>query len=262
MVRDKNRRDGITLSTFGVGNDFNENLMTDIADYGRGNYYYIRNSYDIPEIFASELRGIRNLAAQGTKLRVRFPSRYLSLNKVFGYPYDLSGDEIVIDFKDVFSEQTKSVLIKFNVIRKIEERISFESELTYEDVNSNFRTVSSQDSRYLQPANSREEYTKNSSETVMQNIAMFESNEMMENALKEADNGNYEKSRVILKDAQEYMDQQMSTVTASPEMRKQSENMGKYNDELRSAETKTEEEKSEMQKSGKYDNYNARKKNQ
>jgi Ca-activated chloride channel family protein len=262
MVRDLNRRDGITLSTFGVGNDFNENLMTDIADYGKGNYYYIRNSYDIPEIFASELRGIRNLAAQGTKLKVRFPSRYLSLNKVFGYPYDLSGDEIVIDFKDVFSEQTKSVLIKFNVIRKIEERISFESELTYEDVNSNFRTVSSQDSRYLQPSNSKEEYTKNSSETVMQNIAMFESNEMMENALKEADNGNYEKSRVILKDAQQYMEEQMSTVTASPEMKKQSENMGKYNDELRSAETKTDEEKSEMQKSGKYDNYNSRKKNQ
>ncbi len=262
MVRDKNRRDGITISTFGVGNDFNENLMTDIADYGKGNYYYIRNSYDIPEIFANELKGIRNLAAQGTKLRVRFPSNYLSPNKVFGYPYELNGDEIVIDFKDVFSEQTKSVLIKFDIKRKINERISFESELTYEDVNSNFKVVSSQDSRYLQPATDKEEYTKAKNETVVQNVAMFESNEMMENALKDADDGNYEGARLKLKEAQEYMSEQMNTVTASPEMRKQSENMDKYNDELKSAETKTEEEKSVMQKSGKYDNYNSRKKNE
>jgi Ca-activated chloride channel homolog len=262
MVRDKNRRDGITISTFGVGNDFNENLMTDIADYGKGNYYYIRNSHEIPEIFASELRGIRNLAAQGTKLRVRFPSKYLSPNKVFGYPYELNGDEIVIDFKDVFSEQTKSVLIKFNVIKKIDQRIAFESELTYEDVNANFRTISSQDSRYIDPASSKDEYTRSKNETVLQNIAMFESNEMMENALKDADDGNYEGARLKLKEAQEYMSEQMNTVTASPEMKKQSENMDKYNDELKSAETKTEEERSEMQKSGKYDNYNARKKNQ
>lgn len=262
LVRDKNRKDGITISTFGVGNDFNENLMTDIADYGKGNYYYIRNSYDIPEIFANELRGIRNLAAQGTKLRVRFPSRYLSPNKVFGYPYELNGDELVIDFKDVFSEQTKSVLIKFDVVRKIDQRISFESELTYEDVYANFNRVSSQDSRYLEPTANKEDYSRAKNETVIQNIAMFESNEMMENALKDADNGNYDDARLKLKEAQEYMSEQMNTVTASPEMRKQSENMDKYSDELRSAETKTEEEKSEMQKSGKYDNYNARKKNE
>jgi len=262
MVRDKNRKDGITISTFGVGNDFNENLMTDIADYGKGNYYYIRNSSDIPEIFANELRGIRNLAAQGTKLRVKFPSKYLSPNKVFGYPYELNGDEIVIDFKDVFSEQTKSVLIKFNVIKKIDQRISFESELTYEDVYANFNRVSSQDNRYLQPTTSKEEYSKSKNETVVQNVAMFESNEMMENALKEADDGNYEGARLKLKEAQEYMSEQMNTVTASPEMRKQSQNMDKYNDELKSAETKTDEEKSEMQKSGKYDNYKSRKKNE
>ena len=156
MVRDKNRRDGITISTFGVGNDFNENLMTDLADYGKGNYYYIRNSVDIPEIFAQELRGVRNLVGQGTKLRVRFPSQYLSVNKVFGYPYDISGDEVTIDFKDVFSEQTKSVLIKFNVNRRIDRRLSFTSVLTYEDVAANFRSVSETQDNSVTPANNKD----------------------------------------------------------------------------------------------------------
>lgn len=261
MVRDKNRRDGITISTFGVGNDFNENLMTDLADYGKGNYYYIRNSTEIPEIFAQELRGVRNLVGQGTKLRVRFPSQYLSVNKVFGYPYDVSGDEVTVDFKDVFSEQTKSVLIKFNVDRRIDRRLNFTSELTYEDVAANFRSVTETEDNSVIPASNKDEYSKGQNENVVQNISMFEANDMMENALKESDNGNYDNARNLLRGAQQYMDQQMNTVTASPEMKKQQENMNKYEDDLKSAEKKTDEEKSEMQKSGKFDNYNTRKGN-
>ena len=54
--------------------------MADLADYGKGNYYYIKNSYDIPEIFASELKGVRNLVGQGTKLKSEIPVR-VSNNK-------------------------------------------------------------------------------------------------------------------------------------------------------------------------------------
>jgi Ca-activated chloride channel family protein len=261
MVRDKNKREGITISTFGVGNDFNENLMCDIADYGRGNYYYISSSRDIPGIFAQELNGVRNLVAQGTMIKVRFPSKYLSLNKVFGYPYEVYGDEIDIDFKDVFSEQTKSVLVKFDVIRRIDTRISFESELVYDDVYENFKRVTADEDRFIEPANNKDEYNRGYNESVLQNVSMFESNDMMENALKEADNGNYGRARLMIQDAQHYMNTQMDQVSASPEMRRQSENMDKYGHELKSAETKSDEEKKEMQKSGKYDNYNTRKGN-
>lgn len=261
MVRDKNRRDGITISTFGVGNDFNENLMADLADYGKGNYYYIKNSGDIPGIFAQELKGVRNLVAQGTTIRVHFPSQYLSLNKVFGYPYETSGSEVMIDFKDVFSEQTKSVLVKFDVIRRLDTRINFETELIYDDVGYNFRRVTLDDERSLDPAKDREEYNRGYDQNVVQNISMFESNDMMENALKEADNGNYNRAKILLQDAQQYMGQQMDNVPASPEMRRQSEIMGKYGEQLNSAESKSDEEKKEMQKSGKYDNYNTRKGN-
>ena len=259
-VRDLNRRDGITISTFGVGNDFNENLLTDIADYGRGNYYYINNSADIPEIFAQELNGVRSLVGAATKLRIKFPTEYLLLNKVYGYPYEISGNDVVIDFKDVFAEQTKSVLIKFDVKRKIDTKINFESDLTYDDAEQNLKSTEISDRQDLQPATNKDEYSKGNNETVQQNISMFESNEMMENALREADDGNYDRARTILKGAQSYMDQQMNSIAPSPEMKRQSENMDKYNKDLESVESKSSDEKKEIQKSGKYDNYNARKK--
>lgn len=259
-VRDLNRRDGITISTFGVGLDYNENLLTDLADYGRGNYYYINNSVDIPEIFAQELNGVRSLVGAATKLRIKFPAEYLLLNKVYGYPYEISGNDVVIDFKDVFADQTKSVLIKFDIKRKIDTKINFECDLTYDDVQQNLKSTEVSDNQDLQPVTSRDDYKKGNNEIVQQNISMFESNDMMENALREADDGNYDRARSLLKGAQSYMDQQMNSVAPSPEMRKQSENMDKYGKDLESIESKSSDEKKEVQKSNKYDNYNTRKK--
>lgn len=262
MVREKNRRDGITISTFGVGNDFNENMMTDIADYGKGNYYYIRNSSDIPEIFASELKGMHSLVGQGTKMKVRFPSQYLRLAKVFGYPYEIIGDEVIIDFKDVFAGQKKSVLLKFDITGNIKGKLKFENELSYEDVTSDFRVVTESSTNDIEETSSIEKYKSNKNETVAQNISMFEANEMMEEALRNVDEGNYTKAKEIMNGAQNYMSNQMQDVAPSPEMKRQVDNIDKYKKDLETIETKSEEEKKEMQKESKYDNYNTRKKNE
>ncbi|MCC6866444.1 MAG: VWA domain-containing protein [Ignavibacteria bacterium] len=259
IVREKNRRDGITISTFGVGNEFNENLMADIADYGRGNYYYIKNSSDIPEIFASELRNMHNLVGQNTKVKVRFPKDNLRVSKVFGYPYDIEGDVVTIDFKDFFSAQKKSVLIKFDITNETDKKLELESELVYEDVSSDFRLVTEHSLSRIEQTTSIEKYNSAKNETVIQYVAMFEANEIMEEALRSADDGNYTKAKDIMNGAINYMDDQMKNVNPSPEMKRQQENMDKYSKELESADTKSEEEKNEMQKSGKYDNYNSRK---
>lgn len=261
-VRDKNRRDGITISTFGVGNDFNENLMADIADYGKGNYYYIKDSEQIPDIFASEMNGIKNMVGQGAKIKIHFPEDYLSLNKVYGYPYETEGDAIVIDFKDVFSDQNKAVLLKFDIKKRINRKLEFTSELTYDDVTANLKPVQEYSTCAIEPVKSQGEFEKGYDDAVRQNVAVFEANDLMEQALRDADNGNYTDAKKKLEQGQEYMKNQMSEIAPSPEMSRQKESMDKYEEDLNSAETKTDEEKKEMQKSGKYDNYNARKKNQ
>ncbi len=262
MVKEKNRKDGVTISTFGVGNEFNENLMTDIADYGRGNYYYIKNSSDIPEIFATELKGMRNLVGQNTKMKVHFPGENLRVSKVFGYPYEVEGDRVIIDFKDVFSGQKKSVLIKFDITKKTTRKLEFENELTYEDVTSDFRLVTERSVNNIEQTSSIEKFNRSKNETVVQNISMFEANELMEEALRKADDGDYSSAKQILSGAQNYMNDQMKSVNPSPEMKRQSENLDRYSKDLETIETKTEDEKKEVQKSGKYDNYNTRKKNE
>jgi Ca-activated chloride channel family protein len=260
QVRERNRKDGIVISTFGVGSDFNEDLMTDIAEYGKGNYYYIRDAEQIPDIFAQELKGVRTLVGQSTKVRVWFPENYLTLNRVYGYPYEINGNEVTVDFKDVFSDQTKTVLLKFDINSRIKKGLEIECELSYEDVINDFSRVRESQFCYLEPVVSRGEYEKGYDEGVQQNVAVFEANQMMEDALKQADLGNYDDARKQLQMGKDYLNEQMNSITASPEMKQQLDGMDKYEEKLKSAETKTEEEVKEMQKSGKYDNYNTRKK--
>jgi Ca-activated chloride channel homolog len=49
---------GISTSTMGVGDDFNEDLLEGIANNGDGNYHFISNPKMLPEIFALELKGL------------------------------------------------------------------------------------------------------------------------------------------------------------------------------------------------------------
>ena len=260
IVKNKSNYNGITISTFGVGNDFNENLMADLATFGKGNYYYIKNSADIPEIFANELKGVRILVAQDSKIKVKFPSDYLSVKNVFGYHYEVSGDEIIIDLKDVFSAQKKSVLMKFAVNRKIDSRQEFESKLTYYDARDNMRRVEESIYTTLIPVNTDSEYKEGTNISVKQNVIRQEANEIMEQALLDADSGNYDEAREKIKKGKEYMNEQSGSVPSSPEMTEQFENLDKYDKELENVETKSEEDRKEMQKSGKYQNYETRKK--
>ncbi|MCE5254864.1 MAG: VWA domain-containing protein [Actinomycetia bacterium] len=59
---------GKGVSTFGVGADFNEDLLRSLADVGGGNYYYIASPDDIPGIFMEELGELGDIVAQNVLL--------------------------------------------------------------------------------------------------------------------------------------------------------------------------------------------------
>jgi Ca-activated chloride channel family protein len=61
---------GISFSTIGVGDDFNERLLIDIAESSRGKSYYIDVPRDIPQIFAQELKGVQSVMVMKPRFRI------------------------------------------------------------------------------------------------------------------------------------------------------------------------------------------------
>ena len=61
---------GVTTSTYGLGHHFNEELMTAMADAGRGNAYYGQSADDLADPFQEELALMGALCARDVELLV------------------------------------------------------------------------------------------------------------------------------------------------------------------------------------------------
>lgn len=61
---------GVTTSTFGVGDQYNETLMQRMAESGDGRYYYLEGDSNFDQMFAEEFQGMSRLYGNDARLRV------------------------------------------------------------------------------------------------------------------------------------------------------------------------------------------------
>ena len=63
-------KNGVSLSTMGVGLDYNEDLMTRLATNGGGRYHFIRNSLQVAGVLNDELYGLVGTVARNATLTI------------------------------------------------------------------------------------------------------------------------------------------------------------------------------------------------
>src|SRR5476651_379585 len=64
---------GISVTTIGVGDDYNEDVMAGIAEASDANYYYVQDTEKLPEIFSKELGEMLSVAARDVKIEIFCP---------------------------------------------------------------------------------------------------------------------------------------------------------------------------------------------
>lgn len=62
---------GISISTMGLGGDFNEDLLLALAESSGGNAYFIEEPSDIPDAFANELKASQSVALRELELKLK-----------------------------------------------------------------------------------------------------------------------------------------------------------------------------------------------
>lgn len=60
----------VQTSTVGVGVDYNEELMLSLAQEGKGNYHFLKDGGDAPQVFARELDDLLQIVAKAVKVRI------------------------------------------------------------------------------------------------------------------------------------------------------------------------------------------------
>lgn len=253
IVATKNKEEGISLSTFGVGNDYNEDLMTSMAEQGTGNYYFIDSPEKIPTIFEKELKGLMSVVAQNVSLSIDIPEN-VEITKVYGFKYEKNGNTIQINFRDVFSEEIKGVLIKYTIKNNLKKSLAFTTKVNYDDATTlKNETIN---------ITITQQYTENvklhnasNQEKIHQQIILFEANENLENAMKEVDKGNYQEAKKIMEQNKTYLNNKKGLVEKSEELQRLNKVSESYEYKVDDAENMSTEEIKYMQKDSKSQSY-------
>jgi Ca-activated chloride channel family protein len=107
------QRRGVATSTFGVGDDFDERLLRDMAHEGGGNFYFIEGAAQIPGILTSELGEAIEVTVRNAVLEITLP-RGADAEPVSRFRHRRAhGDnELRIELGDLVSEQQLAIVIK------------------------------------------------------------------------------------------------------------------------------------------------------
>lgn len=106
MTRQK-RSEGITTTTMGVGEGFNEDLMTRMAVEGGGAFYFIDSPDKAPEYFNEELEDLLNVVGQNLTVTFEINKHVKGVNQLYDYPFEQRGDALLYRLGDLYSEEER-----------------------------------------------------------------------------------------------------------------------------------------------------------
>ncbi len=131
--------DGISVSTIGVGIEYNEELMKGVAKNTLGNYYYIEQVSDIPRVFEEELASLFEVIAKNIRLSLKF-SKGVSLSKFYGKEVELLNGACETSLPDLIAGRTQNQLIRLSFSPHLEARFRvLKAELSYEYIGQTDR---------------------------------------------------------------------------------------------------------------------------
>jgi Ca-activated chloride channel family protein len=102
------------LTTVGVGEDFNEYLMTALADAGTGNYYYLEGAADLASVLAREFDAARATVASGLAVHIA-PGPGVRVLEAAGYPLEATAAGVAFRPGSLFAGQERRIWVTLAV---------------------------------------------------------------------------------------------------------------------------------------------------
>src|ERR1019366_5904324 len=102
---------GISVTTIGVGDDYNEDLMAGLAEASDANYYYVKDTERLPEIFAKELGELVTVAAREVRIEIICPMGVKPIGLI-GRPEVFSGQKASVQLSQLALEQNRYLFLR------------------------------------------------------------------------------------------------------------------------------------------------------
>jgi Ca-activated chloride channel family protein len=190
--------EGMTVTTIGVGLDYNEDLMTALAARSGGNSYFASSGSELPRIFAEEIGEAMTVVARDIRIRVMCPEGMKPIG-VIGREGEIKGQMMSTAVGELYGENEKFALFEVEVpeegagkIRDIAEvSVEYADPYTNEQKKDNLNlTVTFHDD---------EEVVRDETNTgIVKEAALAKASEAKREAVKLADKGDFKGAAAIM----------------------------------------------------------------
>lgn len=107
-------KENISVTTIGVGTDYNEDLMTRLSQGSDGNTYFVESSQDLPRIFTAELGDVLSVVARKVHLTVHCSEGVRPI-RIIGREGRIQGTQVTLTFNQLYGSQAKYALIEVSL---------------------------------------------------------------------------------------------------------------------------------------------------
>jgi Ca-activated chloride channel family protein len=223
---------GIAVSTIGVGDDYNEDLMAGLAEASDANYYYVKDTEKLPEIFAKELGELMSVAARSVRIEIICGDGVKPIGLI-GRPERFQGQRVAVQLSQFTRSQNRFVFLRCLVNEPKSEiarvKVTYTDELnggSEDSVSETARIQFTGDEKLA--ANSLRSEVTAQKELWLTAVAKDE-------ALADADAGRYQQAAQKLAQQAAQLDQQYQKASASmqSQLRLEAENLRSRSDQLK-----------------------------
>ncbi len=107
-------KEGISVTTIGLGLDYNEDLMAKLADRSDGNHVFVEHPNQLVGVFNEEFGDILSVVAQEVMIQIRTAESVRPV-RVLGWEADISGNLVEVAMNQIYSDQEKYVILEVEV---------------------------------------------------------------------------------------------------------------------------------------------------
>ncbi|MEI7906517.1 MAG: VWA domain-containing protein [Bacteroidota bacterium] len=249
----KYRNRSISITTMGVGLDYNENLMMGLSESGGGNYYFIEHPNSLAAIVRQELNMTSSVIAQNASIYITLGGN-VRIKNVLGCEFTHSSEHHIISVGDLYANETREFTVELAIPEGSGKRIVASGELRYESENiiASFPKFSAGVTYTKDFA----EVDKNRDIHVQAKADIAVSTHKVEQAMQAMDNGDQAAAQLHLDEAKEMITNSPAASAAGASGESVRSQLGKIESYQKTAR---EEDAQKAKKSIQYDNYKTRK---
>jgi Ca-activated chloride channel homolog len=192
-------KEGISVTTVGVGTDYNEDLMALMAQNSDGNTYFVESSRDLPRIFQSELGDVLSVVASKVVVEVQFAEGVRPL-RFIGRDGRIGRNSAEISLNQLYGGQEKYALIEVELPESAEGEVRqvAEAHCRYQNTIAN-KPALSRSKAMVRFSGKPEEVEASVNVVVGKEVARNRMAIAQEQALISADNRDYDVAADLLR---------------------------------------------------------------